>query len=93
MKKTNEQIKKEIVSYLTKTSQHTFITPNGSYFKVIKEGDSFMKYEGDNLSPIGIDNMIRYYEDNSKCVLKHRLFLDKKMLAVKNKSIDEILKK
>jgi hypothetical protein len=102
--KTTEQIKQEIVNYLTKTSQHTFVKPkvtynwtqreneydynDFTYFKVIKIEDDFFKLCGNqksyNLTKIDIDNYIRYYGNNAKCVLSHNLFLDKKMKSVKS---------
>jgi hypothetical protein len=98
--KTTEQIKQEIVNYLTKTSQHTFVKPKATYnwtqreneydyneftyFKVIKIEDEFFKLENDKLTKIDIDNYIRYYGNNAKCVLSHNLFLDKKMKSVKS---------
>jgi hypothetical protein len=100
--KTTEQIKQEIVNYLTKTSIHTFVKPKANYkwvqtgsqyeydyneftyFKVIKIEDEFFKLENDKLTKIDIDNYIRYYGNNAKCVLSHNLFLDKKMKSVKS---------
>jgi predicted acetyltransferase len=96
MKKTNEQIKTEIVNYLTKTSNHTFVKPDGSYFKVFKKEDgTFQVFENKTLNlPIDIDQYIRWYGENAKNVIKHRLFLDKKMVGVKNiKTLQEIMAK
>jgi len=100
--KTTEQIKQEIVNYLTKTSQHTFVKPKATYkwsqtgsqyeydyedftyFKVIKNEDEFFRLENNKLTKIDIDNYIKYYGNNAKCVLSQNLFLDKKMKSVKS---------
>lgn len=114
--KTQEQIKQEIVSYLTKTSAHTFIKPKAtfkwgntttpsyyeydyndfSYFKIIKVGEEFFRLEkstgGSNGSfaydykmlKIDIDNSIKHFGNNSKCVLRHSFFMNEKMKSVKS---------
>ena len=103
--KATEQIKQEIVNYLTKTSIHTFIKPKvtfkwkqeGShyeydyneftYFKVIKIENEFYYLESsksNKLNKIDIDNYIKYWGNNAKCVLSNSLFLDKKMKSVKS---------
>jgi len=107
--KTQEQIKQEIVSYLTKTADHTFIkrkatfkcgdskTPgyyeydydNFTYFKIMIENGEFYSLEnsgalGYKVSKIDIDNYIKYWGNNSKCVLSNSLFLYKKMKSVKS---------
>ena len=109
--KTTEQIKQEIVNYLTKTSIHTFIKPKSTwkwkqegshyeydyneftYFKVIKIGEDFFYLENNNgqntpttyrLYKIDIDSKIKYWGNNTKCVLSNSLFLDKKMKSIKS---------
>ena len=113
--KTQEQIKQEIVSYLTKTEVHTFIKPKATfkwgkeqsyyeydyneftYFKVlVKDGEFFYLEKngvGDyRMSKIDIDYFIKYYGNNSKCVISNNLFLGKKMKSVKSNKyhLDEI---
>ena len=105
MKKTTEQIKNEIISYLTKTSHHTFMK-NGSYFKVLREetDDSvvFKMLQDEKVSLIDINQYIKWYGDNAKNVIKHRLFLhyhpDYKVIAIKSttdvrKTINELIEK
>lgn len=105
--KTQEQIKQEIVSYLTKTSAHTFIKPKAttkwtkegvyyeydynefSYFRVmVQDGEFFYleRYGTQNykLVKIDIDHYIKYYGNNSKCVISNNLFLNKKMKSVRS---------
>jgi hypothetical protein len=109
--RTQEQIKQEIVNYLTKTSIHTFIKPKATfkwgdpktpgyyeyeyndftYFKVIKVSEEFYALENSTLSnleyrltKIDIDSHIKYWNNNSKCVLSNSLFLGKKMKSVKS---------
>jgi hypothetical protein len=109
--KTQEQIKQEIVNYLTKTAAHTFIKPKSTfkwgdsktpgyyeydyddftYFKIIiKEGEFYSLEksgtQGYRVSKIDIDNYIKYWGNNAKCVISHNLFLDKKMKSVKSNS-------
>jgi hypothetical protein len=105
--KTQEKIKSEIVSYLTKTAVHTFIKPKATfkwaregshyeydyndftYFKVIEKEGGFFRLEKTGISDykmykIDIEDFIKYYGNNSKCVVSNLLFLDKKMKSVKS---------
>jgi len=109
--KIQEQIKQEIVNYLTKTSIHTFIKPKATfkwgdsktpgyyeydyndftYFKVIKILEDFYVLENITsskleyrLTKIDIDFYIKYWGNNSKCVLSNYLFQEKKMKSVKS---------
>jgi len=90
--KTNEQIKQEVINYLVKASQHTFSYEDGKLFKVVnidgtpeaKSGfnivdeSSFSKVNG-----INIGNYVANYGSNTKCVIKHNLFLNRKLKSVK----------
>ncbi len=40
--KTQEQLKNEVVNYLTRTSQHLFMDTKGSFYKVFVDGDKFI---------------------------------------------------
>ena len=104
MKKTTEEHRQEVINYLTKTTQHTFIDPkstynwkeskyeydyeNGTYFKLVKNGDDFyiLRNVGGKYTFRKLDHndKIKYYEENAKCVLKHSLFLNKKMKSIRN---------
>ena len=67
-----------------------------TYFKVIKVGEEFFRLEkstrGSNGSfvydykmlKIDIDNSIKYFGNNAKCVLRHSFFLNEKMKSVKS---------
>ncbi len=72
--KTNEQIKTEVLNYLTKTTGHLF-TIGKSEHKILLEGDFIITITGDNVSVSNIDTLIGYYGNNTKCVIKHKLFL------------------
>jgi hypothetical protein len=72
--KTNEQIKTEVLNYLNKSSKHLFTIGDVEH-KVIVEGDFYIIITGNNVSIKNIDNMIGYYVSNTKCVIKHQLFL------------------
>lgn len=113
--KTQEQIRKEVIDYLNKTSLHVFIKPKSTfdweeskynydyndftYFKVIKVSDEKYKIlENNIIRDIDYEYYIKNYNDNSKCVIKHILFLNKGMKGIKNtkfnkETVDELLKK
>ena len=83
MKTTNKQ---EVINYLTKTSQHTFSYEDKRLFKIVKDDDKFFIIDENSFrikSDIDIDQLISDYQSNSKCVLKHKLFLNKKVISVK----------
>jgi hypothetical protein len=104
--KTLEQIQSETINYLSKTLGHTFIKPkstfnwkeskyeydynDSTYFKLIKIENDFYILENNKLSKLDIEHYFKYYGKNAKCVIKHRLFLDKKMKSIKyNKFVQE----
>lgn len=82
--KTTEQIKSEVVSYLNKTSNHLFVNEKGEFYKVLVEGNNFIVIDGDRVTVYDIDQYISWYGGNTKCVIKHRLFLGKKLKSIKN---------
>jgi len=79
--KTKEQIKQEIVNYLTKTSIHTFIKPKAT-FKWKQEGSHY-EYDYNEFTYFKV---IKIGEDF--------YFLDKKMKSVKSNKyhLEEISK-
>lgn len=79
-----EQIKNQIFKYLDKTSRHTFVRPNGTIFKVIKSDNNFKIYEDGHIYDYDIDYFINIWGENSKNVIKHRLFLNQKKKSIKN---------
>lgn len=72
--KNVEQIKSEVLNYLTKTTGHLF-TIGKSEHKILLEGDFYIIINGNNVSVSNINTMIGYYGNNTKCVIKHQLFL------------------
>lgn len=85
--KTNEQIKQDIVKYLTKASLHTFAYEDNNLFKVIKVEDNFFILDQGSIIKIkliDIDKHISYYASNSKQSMKHILFRSKKLKSIKN---------
>lgn len=72
--KNVEQIKAEVLNYLTKTSNHLFTIGDVEH-KILLEGDFYIVINGNNSYVNNIDNMIGYYGNNTKCVIKHQLFL------------------
>lgn len=86
--KTTEQIKTDVVNYLNKTSKHLFVDDKGNLFKVIFDENlgRYITIQGDrvDVSYITIDEKIAYYGSNTKCIIKHDLFLNKNLKSVKN---------
>jgi predicted GH43/DUF377 family glycosyl hydrolase len=98
--KTNEQITKEVINYLDKTSNHVFLKPkssydwntttyrydyeNSTYFKVFKKEDGYYILEDDKVRKFDHEYYIKYCGNNTKNVIKHSLFLNKKMKGGKN---------
>lgn len=82
--KTTEQIKSEVVSYLNNTSKHLFVKENGEFFKVLVEGNNYIVINEDKVTTYNIDEQISWYGANAKCVIKHNLFLNRKLKSIKN---------
>jgi hypothetical protein len=69
------EIKAEVLNYLKKSSKHLFEI-NGIEHKIlILNDDTFIRITGNDISVYNIDNFINYYGTNTKCVIKHSLFL------------------
>jgi hypothetical protein len=94
--KTKEQVQQELNTYLTKTSQHVFVAgeKNDRFLRVVetttKDGEKiwFSIWLDENLEPKSIDRSVdvsRYDDPNSKCWVKHSLFLNREMKSVKLK--------
>lgn len=85
--KNKEQIKQEIVNYLTKTSFHAFKSESGELFKVVNIDGKFYTINDGSINKvreINIDNYIDNFGNNAKCILKNYLFLNRKLHSVKN---------
>ena len=89
----NGQIKQEVINYLTKTSQHSFVNECGQLFKITQKDGKFYIFDESSTSPyhkiftpIDIDAKILRCGSNAKCVIKHQLFLNKKMKSIKIRS-------
>lgn len=89
--KTTEQIKSEVVNYLDNTSKHLFVNEKGEFYKVIVEGNIFIVIDGERVSTSNIDEQISWHGSNTKCVIKHSLFLNKNLKS--NKSFKAIKEK
>ncbi len=94
--RTKEQVQQELNTYLTKTSQHVFVAGenNNKFFRVVeattKDGENiwFSIWLDENLEPKEIDRWVdvsTYSDPNSKCLVKHSLFLNREMKSVKLK--------
>lgn len=67
--KTKEQIKQEIVNYLTKTSGHTFIKPSAKFKYGNSETPGYYEYDYDDFTYFKIiikDGEFSYLEKKSK---------------------------
>ncbi len=73
--KTQEQLKNEVVNYLTRTSQHLFMDTKGSFYKVFVDGDKFIVIKDEKSTVYDINNYVKWYSQNAKCTIKHMLFL------------------
>lgn len=85
--KTNEQIRQEVINYLTKTSNHTFNYEDGKLFKIVYKDDKFYILDEKslyNMKELNLDSTISYYGSNAKNVIKHQLFLNKNLKSVRN---------
>lgn len=82
--KTTEQIKSEVINYLNKTSQHTFINKKGDFYKILLEGDFYIVINGDKVTVNKVDDSIRYHDVNTKCVIKQSLFLIPSLSSIFN---------
>ena len=98
--KTTEQIKSEVVNYIEKTSKHLFVKENGDFQKAIIINNNIIIFSikkdlSDGKFDIyQLDDQIKYYTNNTKCVLKHRIFLNKKLKSIRNfKTINDKLSK
>lgn len=84
MEKTKSQIEKKALAYLTKTSNHVFVTESGYLYKIIpfvSEGTNYYAtiYIGKdsvviNTKEVLSDRQFAYYGNNSLNVLKGLLF-------------------
>ena len=94
--RTKEQVQQELNTYLTKTSQHVFVAGenNNRFFRVVeattKDGEKiwFSIWLDENLEPNGIDRWVdvsTHSDPNTKCLIKHSLFLNRGMKSVKLK--------
>jgi hypothetical protein len=88
--------KKQVINYLTKTSAHTFQKKDESYLKIFIDGETVKVLEGNKLTVLDVDQYVKWYLENAKNVVTHRLFLNKEMRSVKQtkyvrSKINEIL--
>ena len=91
--------KNEVISYLEKAAQHTFVKPKCtyntklsqyewdqndlSYFKVFQDGNQFSYLENGRIYKIDIDHYVLIWKANAKNVLSNSLFQMKKMRSVR----------
>lgn len=96
--KNKEQVQQELNTYLRKTSEHVFLqeeSNNKKFLRVVetttKDGEKvwFSIWLDENLELKSIDRHVDislYGDPNSKCMVKHSLFLNRNMKSVKLKN-------
>jgi hypothetical protein len=86
METTVKSPKAEIDSYLKKVAKHVYAFPDGKLYAVIIKDDSVAVYDEryEKIYNINhIDSIVEHYGKNAMCVIKHRLFLNKHLKAVR----------
>jgi hypothetical protein len=84
--------KRDLVSYLEATSQHSFVNPNGTFFAVREKDGRYYQIDGTRVTELSPETLFGYYKENSKCVMAHRLFLNRERKSIKHcKAIREWL--
>lgn len=73
--KTTEEVKKEVLNYLKKSSNHLFLIDEKEEHKVLVSGDFCIRITGNYVSITDINTTIKYYGNDSKNVIKNSLFL------------------
>lgn len=92
VQKSIDQLKVELINYLTKTSKHTFVKKDekDNYFKLINNDGKFKILKKDkksghyNILDLNLDYYLKYLGPNSKCILKNMLFLNNNYISIKN---------
>lgn len=72
--KNKEQIRKEIINYVEKSSKHLFLIGDNEH-KVFLHDKYCISITGDRIVTIDIDKIIEWYNGNSKSVISDMIFL------------------
>jgi hypothetical protein len=75
--------KQALMSYLEATSKHAFVNPNGTFFAVREKEGKYYEVDGTRVTELTPELMVGYYKENSKCVMAHRLFLNRERKSIK----------
>lgn len=75
-----------------KSGYYEYDYQNFTYFKIFKKENDYYILEDGKITKIDIDYYIKYWNNNSMCVISNHLFLNKKMKSIKQnlKNLDEI---
>lgn len=79
--------RKQVTNYLDLTSKHLFMNYK-KLFTIVKIDNDYYSISCDKdltnikFGKIDIDKQIEWYKANSKCVIKHSLFLNKKYVSI-----------
>lgn len=101
MKKTEQQNRQDVINYLEKTSKHLFTRQKDGvvsydpkdFFRIIKNDyGTFSILKDGKLTPFDYNTTIHYYKENSKDVIKDRLFLNKGYTSIKKSLLKKLEK-
>jgi len=82
--KTTADYKKEVISYLEKTSKHLYETESGIYFITIAQDNTLVVLNSNGtVKKYNIDSFVEYYKEHSKSIMKQLLFLGKKTKTIR----------
>lgn len=101
MKKTEQQNRQDVINYLEKTSKHLFTRQKDGvvsyepkdFFRIIKNDDeTFSILKNGRTTKFDFDNTVQYYKENSKDVIKDRLFINKGFTSIKKSLLKKLEK-
>ena len=97
-----EKFENQVLEYLKKVSNHLYKNENDRWMKLIIEDEKvkILKYKGSEkyqLVDLNWQDTAKWYKGNTKCVISHQLFLNKKYRSIRqnkwsNSEIENILK-
>jgi hypothetical protein len=101
LEKTTKHVFLKPKSTYISSDKREYNYEEGEFFKLIKKEDGYYTFNSsfikDKIRKFDVDNYIKIYGSNAKCVIKHTLFMDKKMKSIKNTKkvklqIEELIK-
>jgi len=95
-----QDFEQNVVTYLTKTAKHLFITEKGEFFKVLpfeNNNETYalvMEFNGETSwgKVLSVKQYVRWYDVNAKSCLKQEIFGNTKVKSIKNfKAMKELM--